>query len=130
LHLSRKDVFQQLVPAASTLGQDLDVELLVIGGRKEGKSLNMIPMEMGKRNEYVGLASLHLKKVLAELSNPRPGVDNANSLGLGGHDLKACRVATELCVVGARHGNGTSDAIELDLQHCDRPLKSILFDAL
>jgi hypothetical protein len=58
---------------------------------------------MGKCNEYLGLPCLHLKKVLAELSDPRAGVDDANSLALGGHDLKASSVAAELCVVGARH---------------------------
>jgi hypothetical protein len=58
-------------------------------------------MEMGKRNKYLGLPCVHLKKVLAELSDPRAGVNNANSLAFGGHDLKASSIAAELCVVGA-----------------------------
>jgi len=112
LHLDLKDLPQMangLIPGKREEGDFLTG---IIGRRKEGKALDVVPVKVRERDHDLFLLVPDGEEVAPQISQSRAGVNDGNAVGIGEGDLQAGGVTTELLKTSITDRDGSPRAVK------------------
>src|SRR5262249_44347411 len=93
-------------------GENRDFLVRIIRLGEEGKTLQVIPMEVSERDDQPVLAMSDRAHVPAEIAKASSGVINGDTICILKRDLKAGGVATELLEARITDWDGAADTVE------------------
>ena len=112
LHLDLEDLPQMadgLIPGKCEEGDFLTG---IIGRRKEGKALDVVPVKVRERDHDLFLLVPDGEEVAPQISQSRAGVNDGNAVGIGEGDLQAGGVTAELLKTSITDGDGSPRAVK------------------
>src|SRR5262249_20436031 len=92
----------------------------IVGGRKEGKALNMVPVQMGEGDDDPLLPMAHGQQIPAEIPDPGAGVNNGNGLHVRRGNAHTRGVAAKFLKACITNGSGTACTVELEFHNSSR----------
>ena len=106
LHGNRENPFQVIDRTIATESEQRDFPAFNVGWCKKGKSLDMVPVKVGKGDDDRLLSEEGiLHQIAAEMPYSRPGVDDANIHRVIVSDQGATRTPTILIELSSVHRN-------------------------
>src|SRR5262249_53488180 len=109
-------------------GENRDILGGIVGRRKEGKALNVVPVKMGEGDDNLLLPMAHGHQILAEIPDPGARVKNGNRLRVGYSHAHTGAVGAKFLKAGITHGSGTARAIEFEFHSSSKHIGRLLVD--
>jgi hypothetical protein len=105
LHLHLKNLPEVANGPAPAQSENPEVLGDIVGRRKKGKALNVVPVKMGEGDDDLLLPVAHGQQILAEIPDPGARVNNGNRLRVWHGNAHTCGVAAKF--LKARITNGS-----------------------
>jgi hypothetical protein len=107
-----KDLPQIADGLAPAERENRDFLLGIIRRGEEGETLQVIPMKVSECNDELVLVMSDRAHVPAEIAKPGSGINDGDTICIGGRDLKASRIAAELLEASITDWDGAADTVK------------------